>query len=108
MDKIDKFYNKKGKLCGFLKDGIYRKEVDSRKHKLKNGNAYGIDADILKQLILKNCERIRLREKDTKRVYEVDLSVFLSHKSFVRDYDGEQRFLPIGEWRLEDKTIKLF
>ena len=105
---VETFYNNKGKVVGHLKDGVYYKEVVESKHKLRNGNAYGIDADILKQLILKKCDKIRLREKDTKRVYEVDLSVFLSHKSFVRDYDGEQRFLPIGEWRLEDLTIKLF
>ena len=106
--EVETFYNKKGKVAGHLKNGIYYKTVDSRRHKLKNGNAYGIDADILKQLVVKNCEKIRLKESDTNRVYEVDFNVFLSNRSFVRDYDGEQRFLPIGLWNLEDKTIKLF
>jgi hypothetical protein len=102
-----KFYNNKGKVCGWLKNGIYYKEVDSRKHKMKIYNAYAVSDDIFKCLVKENCQKIRLREKDTKRIYEVDFSSFWN-KAFLKDWDGLQRFLPLKYWVLEDATLKLF
>lgn len=106
--EVEAFYNNKGKVIGHLKNGTYFKRVDSRKHKLRNGNAYGIDSSTLKKLADKKCKKIRLLETDTNRIYEVEFEVFMGSKSFVRDYDGQQRFLPIGNWVLEDKSLKLF
>lgn len=106
--EAEAFYNNKGKVIGHLKNSTYFKRVDSRKHKLRNGNAYGVDSDTLDKLSKKNCKKIRLLETDTDRVYEVEFEVFMGPKSFVREYDGQQRFLPIKNWALEDKSLKLF
>ena len=103
--KIKRFYSK-GKVCGVLKDGTYFKEVDSRKHKMRIYDGYGISDEIV-NAIYPECNRIRLREKDTKRIYEVSMEDFMS-KAFVKNWDGLQYFLPIKFWRLEDSSLKLF
>ena len=90
-----------------MKDGIYYKEVDSRKHKMKIYNAYAISDDIAHQLFMSDCQKIRLRETDTKKIYEVDFRTFLD-KAFLKDWDGPQYFLPLKYWSLEDNTLKLF
>lgn len=106
--EVETFYNNKGKVVGHLKNSTYFKRVDSRRHKLRNGNAYGIDSLVLKKLVARKCNKIRLLEVDTERIYEVDLDTFMGSKSFVRNYDSQQRFLPISNWVLEDKSLKLF
>ena len=100
------FTNKKGQVTGWLNNRTYFKEVNSRIHKMRIYQAYGIDEDIVEQL-KGNCDKIRLKEKDTKRIYEVPFDVFMS-KSFVKNWETTQRFLPIKEWTVEDTTQKLF
>lgn len=103
------FYNNKGKVAGWLKNGIYYKEVDSRKHKMKIYNAYAISEEILDELVKEETSfsKIRLREKDTGKIYETDAMTFIN-RSFIKDWDGKQFFLPLKYWRIEDATIKLF
>lgn len=103
------FYNNKGKVCGWLKDGVYRKEVDSRKHKMKIYNGYGISQDIVHELWQLKCEKIRIKETDTGKVWETSFNTFIGEHSKLANFDGEQRFLPMNHWTLsEDATLKLF
>lgn len=100
MSKI--FKNNKGKVCGYLiDDKIYRKKVDSVKHKLRVANAYGIDRNIVTELRELGCIEIRILETDTKKILSCSFDDFDSI-SFCRDLDGEQLFLPMNYWDISE------
>lgn len=101
------FYNNKGKVAGWFNYGTYYKEVNSKKHLMKIYNAYAISQDIVHELDIMETKKIRLREKDTGRIFEVSMDNFLD-KAFVKDWDGKQYFLPLKHWTLQDTTKKLF
>lgn len=88
------FFNKKGKLCGWLSTGIYRKRVDSTKHRLRVMNAYGIDKAIVDELKTLECKEIRICETDTGTVFKIGFDKFCAF-GVSRTLDGEQIFLPI-------------
>lgn len=82
-------------MCGWIgQDNVYRKVVDSRKHKLRLMDAYGIDEDIVQELQSKGVPAIRIKEDDTGNVLEVSMATFMEH-SVVRQFDGWQRFLSV-------------
>lgn len=91
--------NNKGQIAGELTDGIYRKVVDSKKHKFRMFNAYGMDKEIMDKLS-GQCDKVRLLEKDTKNIYETDFESFTKN-GIQRNYDGVQVFLPLKFWLLE-------
>ena len=103
------FYNNKGKVAGWLKNGIYYKEVSYKKHYMKIYAGYGIDREIVDDHEMQaNCELIRLRETDTKRIYEASYDTFMT-RSIEKDWGhGRQCFLSLKYWILEDATLKLF
>jgi len=91
------FYNSKGKPIGELTEkGNFKKSVDSRIHRMRNFNAYGIDEDVIKKLEGK-CNLIVVRERDTGTMFKVPYMTFVS-KGFIKKYDGEQRFLALKWW----------
>ncbi len=84
-----------GKRVGTLfADGIYRKEVDSKKHRMKIYDGYGIEEDIIQELREKGCVEIRIRETDTGRLLKTPFSEWLEH-GIVADHQSIQRFLPL-------------
>lgn len=91
-----KFYkNNKGQIVGRLpNDKKYRKEVDSRKHKLKIMDAYGIDKYIVEDLRNELCTEIRIRETDTGKILSISMEDFLEH-CVTRIFDGEQMFVSV-------------
>lgn len=104
---IKEFFNNNGKLAGTLKDGIYRKKVDSVKHKMRMFNAYGIDKKIMLQLKELGCEEIRIKEVDTERVLSARMDDFLNN-GIERSFDGDQVFLPVKFFtNINDKQAKL-
>jgi hypothetical protein len=99
--------NNKGQVAGELRDGIYRKVVDSKRHKMKIYNAYGVDLEILEKM-RGQCEKVRLLEKDTKNIYETSYESFLKN-GIQKNYDGKQVFLPLKFWMLENRcNLSLF
>lgn len=81
-------------MCGYWIDGIYRKVVDSQKHRLKVMNAYGIDKDILTELTALGTTEIRIRESDTGTVYYIPFEQFMK-LGVERNLDTLQVFLPV-------------
>ncbi len=88
------FFTNKGKLAGTLKDGIYRKKVNSIKHKMKMFDAYGVDKRIMLELQKEGCTEIRILETDTQIIYFSSLENFLKN-GIEKNFDGIQIFLPI-------------
>lgn len=99
------FRNKQGRVVGWLKDRTYYKMVNSDKHLMHIYNAYGISEEIIQKL-QGRCDRIRLKEYDTDRIYEVPFETFFG-KGFVKQWDGKQRFLPLKFWQLDGPNLSL-
>ena len=98
------FFNGNGKLAGWLKDGIYRKKVNSKLHKMRMfGGAYGIDKNIVEELIKLNCQEIRIMEKDTKHILATSFESFLKI-GIERNFDDIQIFLPVKFFGLENNN----
>ena len=99
MNNILKFFNDKGQICGYiLQDGIYRKKVNSKKHRMRLLDGYGIDERIVKK-IKDLVPEIRILETDTNNIYSISMSDFLEH-SVVRNFEGEQRFCSVKYFTL--------
>lgn len=99
--------NYKGQIAGELRDGIYRKVVERKKHLMKMFDGYGIDKHIL-DILEKDCTKIRLLEKDTKKIYETTPGVFME-KGITKNFDGEQVFLSLKYWVAENtENLTLF
>lgn len=96
------FKNNRGQIAGSLKEGIYRKKVDSRKHKMKVYDGYGIDKVIFNQLELEGCTQIRLLEEDTGNIFSVLFSLY-NEKKIEKTFAGQvpQVFLPLKYWLKE-------
>ena len=94
------FFNKKGQLAGYLINGIYRKRVDSTKHKLKVMEAYGVDLDIINALKELGTTEIRVLETDTDTILSVNFEEFRTI-GVIRNLDGLQVFLPTKYWSKE-------
>lgn len=95
------FKNNKSEVIGEFREGVYRKIVDSEKHKMKVYDGYGIDEDIIDQLKAgeEECKEVRLKEKDTGSVYSVDFATFFD-KGIRKTFEGQtaQVFLPLKYW----------
>ena len=96
---MKQFYNNKSQLIGVLSDkGNFKKKVDSRKHKMKIYNAYGIDERVVNKLKEYGCLNIGIFEMDTNTFFTTDFSNFLNN-SFVKDHgEGKQAFLELKYW----------
>ena len=100
-NKREFFKNKKGEIVGWLSNHIYYKQVNSKKHRMKIYNGYGIDETIV-YLIQDKCEKIRLKELDTDNIYEVSFDIFMD-KNIKGNFDGVQFFLPLKYWTIENQ-----
>jgi hypothetical protein len=99
-------YNYQGKMVGNLHEGVFRKVVDSRKHKMKILQAYGIQKVIFDDLKKNGCHQIQVYEKDKDTMHCSTIEDWSN--GIVQDYgDGLQIFLPIKSWSLTSKQIKL-
>ena len=92
---MSKEFYLKNKLIGKLSDdGIYRKAVNSKKHKMHIYDGYGIEESIIKELKELNCKEIRIAEIDTGKLFKAPFSEWEEH-GIVGDFQTVQRFLPI-------------
>ncbi len=90
-----KDYSHNRKFFGRLGDDrIFRKVVNSRKHKMKLLDGYGIEEFVVGDLLDNKCREIRIKEEDTGTILSVPMEDFMKH-SVVRNYQTEQRFLSV-------------
>lgn len=92
--EIVTFQNSKNQTVGYLKNRVYRRRADSRIHKLRVMDAYGLDDKIFRELDKLGCKEIRILEVDTNRVLSVDFIEF-KKLCIYREFDGKQVFLPV-------------
>jgi hypothetical protein len=81
---------------------LFFKQVDSRRHKLRVLDAYGIDSKTLEKTLVKNDAKIILEEIDTKNWYSTTAKIFKEkgqYYHFINDADHNiQLFLPLSNW----------
>lgn len=100
------YRNQKGQVVGELKEGIFRKKVNSSRHRLRIFPAYGLDAHILDDLELSGAKEIRLKETDTKNIYSTTIENFRKHHIAKNLSHGLQVFLPLSKWSVESASQK--
>lgn len=102
---MKQYKNNRGQFCGWLsEDKIYRKEVDSRKHKMNIMDGYGIDKRIVDDLRNDLCTEIRIKETDLHRILHISMEDFLEH-SVLRNFDGEQLFVSLKYFTERKPTV---
>lgn len=94
------------KMVGEMRDGIFRKIVNPKIHKMRVLDAYGIESNVIEQ-IKDTCKEIRIKEKGTGTVYRISFKEFME-RSFEKNYSTPQRFLRIKDWITNDNTMSLF
>lgn len=92
--------NRDGRIIGILKKGILTKKVDSRIHKLRIVDGYGIDKYSLDLAVQNGARKIRIIESDTGREYEADVSYFIDKSIEVNLGFGKQLALAGSYWQL--------
>lgn len=100
------FKNLKGQGIGQLEeDGVFRKSVSKEKHLMRIYNAFGIEESVIKDLSNLLCRAIEIEDRDSGDIYSVPFSLFLK-EGFVRDYETEQRFLPLDFWEVRKPSAE--
>lgn len=91
-----KEFKHNGKKYGYLDldTGIFRKVVNSRKHKMKMFDAYGIESNVVEQLDALGTKEIRIKEDDTGRVLHASYATF-KEKGFEKNFQTPQVFLQL-------------
>lgn len=90
MNKI--YYNYKNQPVGELRNGIYLKRVNPKKHFMKIYQGYGISESIFKELKQNDCKEIRLSTGD--ELYKITIEDFELH-SIRANYEDPQVFCPL-------------
>lgn len=80
------------KKYGWITDGVFKKRVDSKKHKMKILDAYGIEKSVVDELDAMDIKEIRIKEEDTGTVFITSYENFISHR-FLKDFQTPQYFL---------------
>lgn len=89
------------KFIGMLEGGTLTLERSKKKHFYRKLNAYGMDKQILMELLPElECQEITIHEKETDDYYTADLETF-QKRALPNHYRGHgaQLFLPLRYWR---------
>jgi hypothetical protein len=94
-------YKRQGKTIGQLDGEIYRKTVSKSKHLFRKGNAWGIQAEILRDL--PDDTKIEIYEKEDKALYSVTAKQFRDN-CFYLEFKGHglQAFLELENFDKEN------
>lgn len=97
------FKNKKGQVIGTLKEGVFLKRVEEKKHLLRIWDAYGIQASVMDRLPSKTMIKII---DETGKVYRATVEDFL-HNGKVKEWGdhGKQWFLSRKHFMDDNPTL---
>ncbi len=95
------YYNYKNQPVGEMREGVYVKRVDPKKHFMKIYQGYGISASVFNELILDGLKEIRINTGDD--LYRISLEDFQQHM-IKANYEDAQVFCPL-KW-FESKNSK--
>ena len=80
-------------------DDLLRKQVNSRKHKLRKPPGYAVEESVIEQAEALGVTRVELTERDTGRVLRAPLSAFRDKGiRIARGGFAPQLCLPIAKW----------
>jgi len=80
-------------IAGYMWGTLFRKVVDSRDHKLRILNAYGIQSEAIDQIAALGCESIDILEVDTGTTYRCSFHFWIEH-AMEHDFGaGKQMFV---------------
>lgn len=74
---------------------LYHKRVDSKKHKLRIFNGYGIQREVFDEYLRNRNGRVIIDETDTQMRLTADIKTWVEHGSNKNYGEGKQTFLPI-------------
>ena len=90
----------KSVCIGELKDGVFIKPVNRKKHYLRVAKGYAIQKDVVDKLIENDCKEIQFIENKS-RVFTVDMTTFLNYATSFNAGHGNQ--MVIKEIYLKEK-----
>jgi len=99
------------RMIGVLyKSNVFKKQVDSQKHKFRVLDAYGIDSNYLNTKLVPKNPKIIVEEIDTGEIYSTDAKTFKEKGQYYHfkgnvDHDT-QLFLPLEYWHKYDDKEK--
>jgi hypothetical protein len=93
--------NQDGSIIGVLKKGVLTKKVDSRIHKLRIIDGYGIDKSALMIALGNGCRTIVVKETDTGKDYKIGVVEFTKNAKEFDFGHGKQLALAGRYWELE-------
>ena len=89
---MEKEYIVNGKKYGWIIDSVFKKRVNSRKHKMRMLDSYGFEESLVKDLDSMGITEIRIKEDDTGNVFSVPYELF-KEKRFLKNFQTPQYFL---------------
>lgn len=99
------YRNRKNKVVGELKDGIFRKRVKLSKHLLKMMDAWGIDKAIIDNLEMQRCKEIRILDEEYDVVYSIPFLDF-KYRGIPKDFgEDAQLFVPREHFKITQHEI---
>jgi hypothetical protein len=100
--------NQDGAIIGVLKNGIFTKKVDSRVHKLRIIDGYGIDENAFTAAVLAGAETIVVKETDTGKTLYASAKLFRAKCQEFNFGHGKQVALAGKYWTLHLGQDELF
>lgn len=99
--------NRDGRIIGVVKNGVLIKKCDSRIHKLRIVDGYGIDKYSLDLAVMNGAKEIRVIETDTGRELLADIKYFQEKAIEVNLGFGKQLALAGSYWELVNGQERL-
>lgn len=95
-----KVLSEDGRIIGNVENGVFTKRVRSTIHMLRKPRAWAIDCKTYLGQVRPNAHTLRVEDRDTGTVYEVDVKVFDQYRGILtRDY-AAQYFLTLRHWAI--------
>ncbi len=86
------YYNHKNQPVGEMRNGIYLKRVDPKKHFMKIYRGYGISLSVFEELKRNGCKEVRINTGED--LYKISIEDYELH-SIIAKYEDPQIFCPL-------------
>lgn len=91
-------HDHRGRVIGSVKDGVFVKTVDGRKHQLRYPPAWAFDAASLQEAISKGAKSIHVKDTASNREFWTSMAWFRQQAFRLNRGHGEQYALPLEYW----------
>lgn len=95
------FKNSNGKIIGKISRNVFVKKVKKSKHLLRKWNSWGIDEEVVDELVKEGIQNIKIHETEEQEIYLVSVKEF-AEKGVLADFGhSRQIFLPLAKFNKE-------